>query len=94
MKRLRNTAASARFRAKKKQRQTQLETSAREKKEKLEALEKRIQDLEEENKWLKALIVEKRDVSGEVRRMRERFGMVEEEMREFVGEHTDGVGTE
>ena len=88
---MRNTAASARFRAKKKQREALLESSAREKKEKLEALEKRIQDLEEENKWLKALIMEKKDVAGEVQRMRERYGAVAEEMKEF--EHKDGVGT-
>lgn len=91
LKRLRNTAASARFRAKKKQREAQLESAAKEKKERLEALEKRIKDLEEENKWLKALIMEKKDVAGEVARLRERFGKVEEEMREF--EHKDGVGT-
>lgn len=93
LKRLRNTAASARFRAKKKQREAQLESAAREKKERLEALEKRIHDLEEENKWLKALIMEKKDVAGEVARLRERFGRVEEEMREFDGESKDGVGT-
>jgi hypothetical protein len=49
--------------------------------------------LEEENKWLKALIMEKKDVAGEVARLRERFGRVEEEMREFDGESKDGVGT-
>lgn len=59
----------------------------------MEALEKRIHDLEEENKWLKALIMEKKDVAGEVARLRERFGRVEEEMREFDGESKDGVGT-
>lgn len=91
LKRLRNTAASARFRAKKKQREAQLESSAKDKKERLEALEKRIHDLEEENKWLKALIMEKKDVAGEVQRLRDRFGAVAEEMKEF--EHKDGVGT-
>ena len=92
LKRLRNTAASARFRAKKKQREAQLESAAKEKKERLEALEKRIHDLEEENKWLKALIMEKKDVAGEVVRLRERFGRVEEEMREFDGEIKDDAG--
>lgn len=35
--------------------------------------------------------MEKKDVAGEVQRLRERFGAVAEEMKEF--EHTDGVGT-
>ena len=59
LKRLRNTAASARFRAKKKRREESLERNAREKREKLVALEDRIAELEAENQWLKNLIIEK-----------------------------------
>ncbi|TGZ79764.1 hypothetical protein EX30DRAFT_349991 [Ascodesmis nigricans] len=58
-KRRRNTAASARFRIKKKQKEQQLEKTAREMSERVAILEQRIQTLEMENKWLKNLIVEK-----------------------------------
>lgn len=58
-KRRRNTAASARFRVKKKQKEQQLEKTAKEMTERVQALEQRIQQLELENKWLKGLIVEK-----------------------------------
>lgn len=60
-KRRRNTAASARFRIKKKQREQALEKSAKEMNEKVAALESRIQQLETENKWLKNLIMEKNE---------------------------------
>ncbi|PWW77529.1 hypothetical protein C7212DRAFT_314591 [Tuber magnatum] len=59
-KRRRNTAASARFRVKKKQREQALERSAKEMSEKVRHLEQRIVQLEMENKWLKNLIVEKK----------------------------------
>ncbi|KAH8591522.1 hypothetical protein B0O99DRAFT_690606 [Bisporella sp. PMI_857] len=68
LKRLRNTAASARFRAKKKRREQSLERSAAEKKTKLDALEARIRDLEAENKWLKDLIMERNDVRSTIER--------------------------
>jgi hypothetical protein len=58
-KRKRNTAASARFRIKKKQREQALEKSAKEMTEKVTALENRISALETENKWLKSLVTEK-----------------------------------
>ncbi len=58
-KRRRNTAASARFRIKKKQREQALEKSAKEMTEKVNALENRIQQLETENKWLKGIVLEK-----------------------------------
>ncbi|KAK4451817.1 regulatory protein cys-3 [Podospora aff. communis PSN243] len=58
-KRKRNTAASARFRIKKKQREQALEKSAKEMTEKVTALEGRISALETENKWLKSLVTEK-----------------------------------
>lgn len=58
-KRRRNTAASARFRIKKKQREQALERSAKEMADKVSSLESKITQLEMENKWLKNLITEK-----------------------------------
>ncbi|KAI8376112.1 uncharacterized protein BYT42DRAFT_573453 [Radiomyces spectabilis] len=58
-KRRRNTAASARFRMKKKMREQALEQTAKEMTLKAEALEKRVQELQMEAKWLRALVVEK-----------------------------------
>ncbi|KAJ2794334.1 hypothetical protein H4R20_006263 [Coemansia guatemalensis] len=58
-KRRRNTAASARFRIKKKLKEQALERTAREMSEKAEALEKRVQELEVETRWLKSLITER-----------------------------------
>lgn len=58
-KRRRNTAASARFRVKKKQREAALEKSAKEMNDKMAALESKITQLETENSWLKKLILEK-----------------------------------
>jgi hypothetical protein len=58
-KRRRNTAASARFRVKKKQREQALEKTAKEMTEKASRLEKRVHELESENKWLKGLVTEK-----------------------------------
>ncbi|RKP34031.1 hypothetical protein BJ085DRAFT_6353, partial [Dimargaris cristalligena] len=58
-KRRRNTAASARFRAKKKMREQALETKAEEMTAKADALEKRVRELETEVKWLRGLVIEK-----------------------------------
>ncbi|KAJ1657668.1 hypothetical protein IWQ61_002962 [Dispira simplex] len=58
-KRRRNTAASARFRAKKKLREQAMERTAREMTAKAEALEQRVKELETEVKWLRGLVVEK-----------------------------------
>ncbi|CAJ0646480.1 1916_t:CDS:2 [Entrophospora sp. SA101] len=58
-KRRRNTAASARFRVKKKLREQVLERSAKEMALKVELYEGKIKELELENKWLRSLIVEK-----------------------------------
>ncbi|KAK4120017.1 hypothetical protein N657DRAFT_580586 [Parathielavia appendiculata] len=58
-KRKRNTAASARFRIKKKQREQELEKRSKEMAEKVTMLEGRISALETENKWLKSLVTEK-----------------------------------
>jgi hypothetical protein len=65
-KRRRNTAASARFRIKKKQREQALEKSAKEMTEKVTVLESRIQQLETENKWLKNLIMEKNEGNEDI----------------------------
>ena len=58
-KRRRNTAASARFRIKKKQREQALEKTAKDMADKVSQLEMKINQLEMENKWLKNLITEK-----------------------------------
>ncbi|KAF9018814.1 hypothetical protein CPC16_006145 [Podila verticillata] len=58
-KRRRNTAASARFRYKKKLREQALEQTAKEQTQRAEALEARVKELEMEVKWLRGLIVEK-----------------------------------
>ncbi|KAF9996954.1 hypothetical protein BGZ65_007462 [Modicella reniformis] len=58
-KRRRNTAASARFRHKKRLREQILEKTAKEMTSKSELLEIRVRELEMEIKWLRGLIVEK-----------------------------------
>ncbi|KAJ1731427.1 hypothetical protein LPJ61_002540 [Coemansia biformis] len=58
-KRRRNTAASARFRVKKKLKEQALERAARDMAAKAEALERRVHELETETRWLKSLITEK-----------------------------------
>lgn len=58
-KRRRNTAASARFRYKKKLREQALEQTAKEQTLRAETLETRVKELEMEVKWLRGLIVEK-----------------------------------
>lgn len=58
-KRRRNTAASARFRVKKKQREQALERQAKDLADKTKALEDRVVRLETENEWLRGLVVER-----------------------------------
>ncbi|KAK3845619.1 MAG: hypothetical protein J3R72DRAFT_435288 [Linnemannia gamsii] len=65
-KRRRNTAASARFRHKKRLREQILEKTAKEMTAKSEMLEVRVRELEMEIKWLRGLIVEKDSRSLEV----------------------------
>jgi len=87
---MRNTAASARFRAKKKKREESLERAAREKRERLAVLEDRIHQLETENQWLKDLILEKHEklrVRSEVAEKRERA--IEEREKEKEKEEED-----
>ncbi|KAL4811824.1 hypothetical protein BDW67DRAFT_171191 [Aspergillus spinulosporus] len=64
-KRRRNTAASARFRVKKKMREQALEKTVKDTTEKNAALEARVTALELENQWLKNLITEKNGKSAE-----------------------------
>ncbi|QDS76409.1 hypothetical protein FKW77_004022 [Venturia effusa] len=92
-KRRRNTAASARFRIKKKQREQALEKSAKEMTDKAHRLETKVHQLELENKWLKSLITEKNDITkGGFEELYEKFTKVNQEARipEAV---KDGVGT-
>ncbi|KAI5360061.1 Putative basic-leucine zipper domain-containing protein [Septoria linicola] len=87
-KRRRNTAASARFRIKKKQREQALEKQTKEMGDKLSSLEAKVQQLEMENKWLKGLITEKSDVKTID------FAQMKKESEERSSENrTDGVGT-
>lgn len=62
--RRRNTAASARFRMKKKQREQTLERTMRDATEKNASLEARIAQLEMENRWLKNLLTEKHEAAA------------------------------
>lgn len=63
-KRRRNTAASARFRVKKKQREQALEKDNKEMKDRMQQLEGKVHQLEMENKWLKGLITDKTGAKG------------------------------
>lgn len=67
-KRRRNTAASARFRVKKKQREQALEKTVKDTSARNTALEARVSELEVENQWLKDLITEKNDGTSEGRK--------------------------
>lgn len=60
-KRKRNTAASARFRIKKKMKEQEMERRSKELEEKVAALEKKLKQLEMENKCLKTMITQRND---------------------------------
>lgn len=90
-KRRRNTAASARFRVKKKQREQALERSAKGMSDKVAALEGRINQLETENKWLKNLITEKNDSKEDIALLWKKFSQETSERK--GAERKDGVGT-
>ena len=97
-KRRRNTAASARFRVKKKQREQALEKTAKEMTDRVNMLESKIQQLETENTWLKSLITEK-GASGAKSSSSEITSMLKKRADQTAGERssanrTDGVGTE
>ncbi|KAK5171275.1 uncharacterized protein LTR77_004419 [Saxophila tyrrhenica] len=85
-KRRRNTAASARFRIKKKQREQALEKATKEMTDKVNALEGKVQQLEMENKWLKGLITDKNDG-------KQLETMQKETDHRKTDDNTDGVGT-
>lgn len=95
-KRRRNTAASARFRVKKKQREQALEKTLKETQEKNSKLDAKITQLELENQWLKDLITEKNGLSSreEIAAAFEKHRKESEE-RDLKTEpaHTTGVGT-
>lgn len=91
-KRRRNTAASARFRIKKKQREQALERTAKEMTEKVSTLEARINQLEMENKWLKSLITEKNDNNEGMADLYRKFTKEHSESRSS-NERKNGVGT-
>ncbi|PQE09615.1 Regulatory cys-3 protein [Rutstroemia sp. NJR-2017a WRK4] len=90
-KRRRNTAASARFRVKKKQREQALERSAKEMSDKVAALEGRINQLETENKWLKNLITEKNESKEDVAALWKKYNQESGDRK--GSERKDGVGT-
>jgi cell shape-determining protein MreC len=91
-KRIRNTAASARFRRKKKAREASLERQGREKREALAKLENRITELEDENKFLKGLILWKKEGKEEDAHNGAEESIVVEPERKGR-ERKDGVGT-
>ena len=94
-KRRRNTAASARFRVKKKQREQALEQTAKELETKVGGLEQRISQLETENEWLRGLVVDKN--GGEKQDLKIRWKSIgaskEESDERKGGEGKTGVGT-
>lgn len=79
-KRRRNTAASARFRVKKKQREQALEKNAKDMTDKANRLEKRVNELEMENRWLKGLITDKNESDGD--KLSEMFRKLKDEVGE------------
>ncbi|KAK0126948.1 hypothetical protein ONS96_006511 [Cadophora gregata f. sp. sojae] len=90
-KRRRNTAASARFRVKKKQREQALERSAKDMSDKVAALEGRINQLETENKWLKNLITERNESKEDIAGLWKKYNADNAERK--GSERKDGVGT-
>ena len=90
-KRRRNTAASARFRVKKKQREQALEKSSKEMSDKVSALEGRINQLETENKWLKNLIMEKNESKEDISALWKKYNTENAERKQ--SQRKDGVGT-
>lgn len=95
-KRRRNTAASARFRVKKKQREQALERTVKEVQDKNSKLEAKVTQLELENKWLKDLITEKNGISSkeEMAAAYQQYRKESEERDLKISDHTTGVGTD
>ncbi|KAL8903960.1 MAG: hypothetical protein Q9171_007218 [Xanthocarpia ochracea] len=98
-KRRRNTAASARFRVKKKQREQALEKTAKDLNDRTANLEQRIGQLQTENEWLKNLITEKKGqeyLAEEWKAFKRRAGSVSESEKEgnrSTEPRKKGVGT-
>ena len=95
-KRRRNTAASARFRVKKKQREQALERSVKEATDKNSQLQAKVDQLEMENKWLKNLITEKTGNQSEkdLADLYQKYRRESEERDISRGsDRKDGVGT-
>jgi hypothetical protein len=94
-KRRRNTAASARFRVKKKQREVALERTVKEVNDKNAQLQSKVNQLEMENKWLKNLIVEKngKQSKEEIAEAFQQFRRESEERETKDGDVKTGVGT-
>lgn len=95
-KRRRNTAASARFRVKKKQREQALERTVKDIQDRNAKLEAKVSQLEVENKWLKDLITEKNGMQSkeEMAAAYQEFRKESEERELKSTEHTTGVGTD
>lgn len=99
-KRRRNTAASARFRIKKKLREQALERTVKETTEKNAALEARVSQLELENQWLKNLITEKNggtssEADEEIAQLFKKFLATQQkaESERNASQSKQGVGT-
>ena len=93
-KRRRNTAASARFRVKKKQREQALEKTAKDMSDRVQQLEAKIGQLETENAWLKSLITEKSSGKSSVNELKALMSKHEEQKAgRSSPAHTEGVGT-
>lgn len=95
-KRRRNTAASARFRVKKKQREQALERTVKEVNDRNTALEAKINQLDIENKWLKNLITEKngKETKEEMAEAYQKFRTESEERETSKGsDHKESVRT-
>ncbi|KAI1613333.1 hypothetical protein EDD36DRAFT_419471 [Exophiala viscosa] len=95
-KRRRNTAASARFRIKKKQREQALENTVKDVQDRNAKLEARLNQLEMENKWLKELITEKNGLQSkeEMAAAYRQYHKESEERDLKETKHTTGVGTQ
>jgi hypothetical protein len=95
-KRARNTAASARFRAKKKEREAELEKNSRRIQDNVAKLEAKVVQLETENRWLKDLVTGKiqpsdRDKDQDARNGKNGVQDLNDDWESH--RHTDGVGT-
>jgi hypothetical protein len=91
-KRRRNTAASARFRVKKKQREQALERTAKEKTEEAERAWARVSQLEMENKLLKDLLTEKNG-TGDMAELYKKLHGKDQVSARRPSSGKDGVGT-